>query len=298
MHLRWSPLFTDAKRSFTYIVFGFAYLSWLKTHRCVDLHINSNVMEDYKNENYTNNVKDRISGEPSDKHRSLDTNSGRVLGGLVLVGIGGLIFAHQAGVDIPGWVFSWEMIVITVGVYIGARRSFRPGGWIIPILVGCVFLANDWLWRFNDLRHYLWPSVIILIGLYMIFRPRRKRGHFWDSNVISSEDSIDAVSIFGGTRKNIISKDFKGGEITTFFGGTDLNLTQADIVGSASIEITQGFSGTKLIVPANWNIKSEIVCVFGGVNDKRPIMKDNPDSNKLLILKGTCVFGGIDIKSY
>lgn len=254
-------------------------------------------MEEYKNENYSNNLKDRIMGE-SRERRNLNTSSGRVLGGLVLVVIGGLIFVNRAGADIPNWIFSWQMIVISVGIYIGARRSFRPGGWIIPILVGTVFLANDWLFDYRDIRPYLWPSILMVIGLYMIFRPRRRRGNFWDSNTISSEDSIDAVSIFGGTRKNIISKDFKGGEITTFFGGTDLNLTQADIVGTATIEITQGFGGTKLIIPANWNIKSEIVCVFGGVSDKRPLSKDNPDSNKLLILKGTCIFGGIDIKSY
>ncbi len=254
-------------------------------------------MEDYKDENYANKIKDRISGD-SREHRSLDSNSGRVLAGLVLVVVGGLIFARQAGVDIPRWMFSWEMIAIGVGVYIGARRSFRPGGWVFPILVGGFFLANRLLWGFDDFRHFFWPTIIIVIGLYMIFRPKRGRRNFWDSNTISSEDSFEYVSIFGGTRKNIISKDFKGGEITTFFGGTDLNLTQADFVGTATIEITQAFGGTKLIVPANWNIKSEIVCVFGGITDKRPLMKDSPDSNKLLVLKGTCVFGGIDIKSY
>ncbi len=257
-------------------------------------------MEDYKNENYSNNLHDRISGNADEGRRNLDTRSGRVLAVLVLVAIGGLIFANRAGVDVPRWIFSWEMILIGVGVFIGARRSFRPGGWMIPILIGLVFMADDWL-LFEELRHYLWPSAIILFGLYMIFRPRRNR-RSWDSKSISSDDSsddaIDAVSIFGGTRKNIISKSFKGGEITTFFGGTDLNLTQADIVGSATIEITQAFGGTKLIVPNHWNIKSEIVCVFGGINDKRPLSKDTHDNNKLLVLKGTCVFGGIDIKSY
>ena len=183
------------------------------------------------------------------------------------------------------------------GVYVGARRSFHPGGWIIPIIVGTVFLINDVVYDY-DLRQYLWPSIIIGIGLFMIFRPRGGKGRLWESNTESSDDAIDAVSIFGGTKRNIISKDFKGGDITTIFGGTELNFGQADINPTATLEITQLFGGTKLVVPPHWNIKSEVVCVFGGIDDKRHLVKDAPESNKVLVLRGTCVFGGIDIKSY
>jgi predicted membrane protein len=255
-------------------------------------------MEDYKKENFSNDLNERINRDARGEYRNLDSRSGRVLGGLVLVVFGSLIFASKAGLNIPDWAFSWEMILIIVGLFIGARRSFKPGGWYVPILVGVLFLANDRWLEFYDIRPFLWPSVIIGFGLYMILRPRRKRGRLFESAAISSDDSIDAVSVFGGTKKNIISKDFKGGEITTIFGGTELDMTQADIQTSARIEITQAFGGTKLVVPPHWNIKSEIVCVFGGISDKRPLSKDAQDANKLLILEGTCVFGGIDIKSY
>ena len=114
----------------------------------------------------------------------------------------------------------------------------------------------------------------------------------------SREDFVDSTSIFGGAKKNIISKTFKGGDLVNIFGGTDLDLTQADFTGSAVIELTTIFGGTKLIVPSNWSIKSEAVIIFGGLEDKRkmPVVSDNPD--KVLILKGTVIFGGIEIKSY
>lgn len=228
----------------------------------------------------------------------MDNSSGRVWGGLVLVVIGLLIFGHKAGLDIPHWVFSWEMVAIGIGLYIGARHSFRPGGWIIPILIGSIFLADDMLYDFS-VKQYLWPSIIIGIGLFMIFKPRRGRSRFWESNTdVTDENAIDSVSIFGGTKKNIISKDFKGGYITNIFGGADINLMQADISGNAIIDITQVFGGIKLIVPAHWNIKSEVVCVFGGIDDKRMLTKEAPDPTKMLTIKGNCVFGGIDIKSY
>ena len=43
-----------------------------------------------------------------------------------------------------------------------------------------------------------------------------------------------------------------------------------------------------------------LVAILGGVDDKRPLMNHPADAttNKLLILEGTCVLGGIDIRSY
>ncbi|MOA33851.1 hypothetical protein D3C78_1551840 [compost metagenome] len=64
------------------------------------------------------------------------------------------------------------------------------------------------------------------------------------------------------------------------------------------MDIENVFGGTKLLVPANWEVKVETVSVFGGVNDKRPVMPASDAPSKIMIIKGTCVFGGIDIKSY
>ena len=114
----------------------------------------------------------------------------------------------------------------------------------------------------------------------------------------SQDDFIDSTSIFGGAKKNILSKDFKGGDIVNIFGGTELNLTQADIKGKVVIELTTIFGGTKLIVPSNWSVQSEAVTIFGGLEDKRSLSATTDNSDKVLILKGTVIFGGIEIKSF
>jgi predicted membrane protein len=173
---------------------------------------------------------------------------------------------------------------------------------MVPILVGSAFLIDDMLPEVS-FREYIWPLLIISFGLFMIFRPRGRHRRWgspkdWGSPTVSSEDEIDSTSIFGGTRKNIITKDFKGGDITTVFGGTDLNFMQADIQGTVNIDITQVFGGTNLIVPPHWSLKSDVVCLFGSIEDKRPQVKDLPDPSKILKLSGTCIFGGIEIKSY
>ncbi len=253
-------------------------------------------MENY-NEKYSKDLKDKIVAEAQEPRRGLENRSGRIFGGSVLVIIGGILLVRQLGVELPEWILSWGTLLIAVGLFIGAKHSFRGIGWMIPIIIGGVILIENFVPDLS-VKHYIWPLLIICFGLFMIFRPRHHRRDWGWNPEVSSEDFIDATSIFGSTKKNIISKDFKGGDITTVFGGTDLNLTQADISGTVVIDVTQVFGGTKLIVPAHWSIQSDVVCIFGGIEDKRPQSKDIPDSPKILKLDGTCIFGGIEIKSF
>jgi predicted membrane protein len=118
------------------------------------------------------------------------------------------------------------------------------------------------------------------------------------NNPLRGDDYLDAVSVFGGVKKTILSKNFRGGEIVNIFGGAELDFTQADIQGRVVIDITQIFGGTKIIVPSNWQVVSDLAAVFASVDDKRIKTTASPDSNKLLVLKGVSIFAGVDIRSY
>ena len=113
----------------------------------------------------------------------------------------------------------------------------------------------------------------------------------------STEDFIDTTSIFGGVHKKVVSKNFRGGDIVTFLGGSEIDLSQAEINGTARLDVTQVMGGTKIIVPAHWEVRSEVTALFAGFEDKRqqPVTI-NP--NKVLIIDGTSIFGGIELKNY
>lgn len=113
----------------------------------------------------------------------------------------------------------------------------------------------------------------------------------------TGEDYLDVVSIFGGVNKTILSKNFKGGEVVNVFGGAEIDFTQADIDGRVVIDITQVFGGTKLIVPPHWHVTSDMVALFAGNDDKRK-NRTELASDKILVLKGTSIFAGIEIRSY
>ncbi len=229
----------------------------------------------------------------------------RVILGLVLVVIGALFALRQAGVQIPNWIFSFGALFTTIGIVGAIKHNFRVGGWIIMLLIGGVFLVDEF-YPLQEYREFFFPGLIILFGLTLIFRSKRNYSHRFnkftapastDYTANRGENFVDATAIFGGVNRTVISKDFKGGEITAVFGGGEINLTQADINGRVEMDLTAVFGGIKLIVPQHWRVLSEASAVFGGVDDKRPIYQ-NADDNKLLVLKGFAIFGGIEITAY
>jgi predicted membrane protein len=229
---------------------------------------------------------------------------------LLLIGIAALLKA--ALVPLPNWLFTWPMLLIVIGFFVGIRHGFRGLSWLIMILIGGAFLA-DHIYPDFEMRRYTWPAVLIVMGLFFIFRPRRrwqcdpdeKKKFVSDmpadplinpEQTYSKEDFVNATSVFGGTKKIIISKNFKGGDILSIFGGTELDLSKADINGTAILELINIFGGTKLILPSNWTVKSEAAVIFGSIEDKRSVTADGTE--KILLLKGTVMFGGVDIKNY
>jgi predicted membrane protein len=248
---------------------------------------------------------------------------GKIIGGILVILAGSLLMARELGAEIPYWVFTWKTFLIGLGIVIGIKHNFRHFSWIILVLIGSAYLVSD---IYPDLafKHLLWPILVIMLGLMMIFRPKRRfknrfghrhrdwkkwqeeqypRGRDYSNygtESSSPDDTVESVTFMGGVKKKITSKNFKSGEIVVIFGGAEIDFSQADINEQATLEIVQVFGGTKLIVPANWEIKSELVSIFGSTEDKRmmqpPTLSNEP--KKVLILRGTTIFGGTDIKSF
>ena len=227
---------------------------------------------------------------------------------VLIIGIAALLKATLT--DFPDWLFSWQMLLIAFGMFIGLRHNFRGPSWLILVLIGGIFLLNE-IYPEVSFRRFMWPVAIIVVGLFIILRPRRgwkfnpnkkteggSDSFFTEDIDYSKEDFVDNTSIFGGAKKIVISKNFRGGDLVNIFGGTELDLSQADFNGVAIIELTTIFGGTKLLVPSNWSVKSEAVTIFGGMEDKRRMQAVPEASEKTLLIRGTVIFGGIDIKSF
>jgi len=250
---------------------------------------------------------------------------GRVVAGLLIIVFGTGWLLQNMDIPVPAWLWSWPMILIVVGLFIGVKSGFNDLAWIIIIAIGAFFLTDKIVPFSYEWKKFFWPIAIIGWGLLVIFgaklRSRKIRSNHptqeTDQNISNNyqgpmninvgsstsiksgpEDFLDSVSIFGGCKKIIISKNFQGADIVNIFGGSELNLSQADFKTAPVMDITQMFGGTKLIVPADWEVKSEMTSIFGGIDDKRQPRVSSEPPEKVVILRGTSIFGGIEIKNF
>jgi len=95
------------------------------------------------------------------------SRSGRNFIGLIIILLGGLLLIDRL---IPalslGWLFSWPMTLIIIGLFIGAKTNFENNMPYVLIALGGFFLLNNY---FNfRLGPLLWPIILIFLGFWLI----------------------------------------------------------------------------------------------------------------------------------
>ncbi len=232
-------------------------------------------------------------------HHHLQNN--RAIIGVILVLVGLFLVMRNIGF-FPGFIdhiiFSWPMLLVTIGLVITIGSSGGKTSGIIVMVVGAFFLIPHIFRETFDVNMF-WPAIFIIIGVIFIFSKRRG----WNSvstTTPAGDDYIDYVHVFSGGERQIVSDNFRGGKVTAIFGGSEIDLTKAKLAsGVSELELACVFGGTSIIVPDDWNVKIEVVPVLGGFGDSRKL---NPgrtiDTSKQLIIKGAVVFGGGEVKSY
>ena len=109
-------------------------------------------------------------------------------------------------------------------------------------------------------------------------------------------DEVDLVANFGPLEFHSESGAFRGGSVTTMFGGGELDLRDATLdPAGATIHMNALFGGGNLVVPEAWNVESKLIGI-GGIGDGRPRVERAADAPTLRI-EGTAVFGGWGITS-
>ncbi len=234
------------------------------------------------------------------EHHNLSNN--RPVVGVILVLVGLFLVIRNTGFFpdyIDNIIFSWPMLLVTIGLVMTIGSSGNKTGGIIIMAVGAFFLIPHIFSETFHVYNLFWPSIFIIIGAIFIFT--RRRSWKTESNApVTGDDYLDIVNIFSGGERQIVSQNFRGGKVTAIFGGCEIDLTKAQLApGRSELELTCIFGGTTLIVPDDWFITLEVTPVLGGFGDSRKL---NPskifDNTKQLVIKGAIVFGGGEIKSY
>ncbi|HZX58563.1 MAG TPA: LiaF domain-containing protein [Mucilaginibacter sp.] len=120
--------------------------------------------------------------------------------------------------------------------------------------------------------------------------------NFQSSTVMpNAEDYLQSTAVFSGIKKTILSKDFKGGKVSNIFGSTELDFTNADLTGTAMLDISQAFGEVTITVPTDWRIEADLSQLMAVVDDFRNNTYLAKNSDKVLILKGISFCGNVEI---
>ncbi len=133
---------------------------------------------------------DKSAGRPSESEDYARSRGfGRVWTGLFLLLIGGVLLLDQMGFPFPDWFFSWHLLLIVIGLFIGFRHNFRGGGWLALILVGAYFMAQD-NYPQVPFHRFIGPIALIAVALVVLLRPHRRRHRYdnWMDNCWNSRE--------------------------------------------------------------------------------------------------------------
>lgn len=234
-------------------------------------------------------------------HRGGSATS-KIAVGVVLITLGAILVIERTGL-LPSYfeniIFSWQMLLIAIG-FVMTFGTGKRGPGLVVMAVGGFFLLPE---LFDiPFRTYglFWPAIFIIGGLVILTNAKWLKSGSWKNREASSADIIDHVHIFGGGERIVNSENFRGGSVTAIFGGSEVDFTRAKLApGTNELEVTWIFGGGSLIVPPDWNIVIEVTPILGGFSDSRKLAYGAPiDLSRTLVIKGTCIFGGGEIKSY
>ena len=233
-------------------------------------------------------------------------------------------------------LISWQMLVILLGIaalfyakyWNGIILLLIGGFFLIPRLYEVS--PSQFSWAGEHFVSVYYPVLLIAGGVLLIiyrllpekYKSIRRRNHrqFWqrhyhhsaynhsrneyagyETNYSTNREKRNYVLnksvVFAGCDEIYLEEVFHGGEIDTVFGGFNLDLRRTTLPeGETFLDINVVFGGVEIYVPDTWLIELHTDAVAGGFTDSRLIESEKIDMSRKLIIGGSFVFGGGEIK--
>ena len=253
--------------------------------------------------------------------------TGGLIIGLAVIAVGVLFLLRNVGVlyfdDIGRY---WPVILIALGIskLANTHSASQVTSGIIIGGLGTVFLLRNLGYIYGNIWEYIWPGILIAVGLSILVKHLERQGQGLDpgppppgtSNPFSSPGNpfppssgfnastsganyLHAECVFSGTRQKLETQDFIGGKVTAVFGGAEIDLRSVGTKREeVSIKAEAVFGGIEIWVPAHWKTIVRGSAVFGGFEDKTFPAAPGANANApRLIVTGAAVFGGVVIKN-
>jgi len=176
----------------------------------------------------------------------------------------------------------WGLIVLAVGVMMVLRAMG----------------VSEFLWFFDGSWHkYIIPGLIVLVGFKLILSSSKQTNNGFKLCEVPDQNDgeLPKMSVaFSGNAYNFNGEHFRGAKLDVMLGGITLDLNGAEIENGAVIDAHCFMGGVELRLPQDVNVEIHSDCFLGGVDNKNH--RGNAYSTKTIVLKASCLMGGVDIK--
>lgn len=208
-----------------------------------------------------------------------------LLGGLIVF-VGIVLLLDQMGIGY-GIGRLWPLVIVCLGIYmiISNYKNLTTGLFVLVTGILLQLSALDVLpfsiWN-------LWPLFIIFAGVSVLIGKKDRMTSSVEHGYINSN------AVFWGDER-IVKGEFKGASLNATFGGIKLDLRDAVIVDKVVIDMNVVFGGVELLLPDDVKVINNGDGIFGGFSEKN--RRVNNDANtKIIEIKGSAIFGGVDVK--
>ena len=199
-----------------------------------------------------------------------------------------------------------------------AKKGEDKTGYIIGLVICACFFINA-----QDIPFHIdfFPMVLallcIVIGVKMIFPQNKNRdsmdftydgmaGEEFGSTANSSYSGnygkgssgyLSLNAILGGKEVRVDNECFTGADINVVMGAVELDLRNAVISEDVYVNIFTVMGGVDLYVPANIRVVTDgCAMVMGGIDVHSTYVNHIGADAPRIIVTGSCIMGGIDIK--
>ena len=225
----------------------------------------------------------------------------KIIGGIALLTFGivwALELLNVISISLEGW---WALFVI-VPCFVNIFNDRHKSGAIIGFGIGILLLlAARGIIPWNDIWKYMLCIAAVVWGFSLLFFNKKNscgRNCHIDGEphpVVLDGNKMHKIDVtFGKQEYSLDGQPFSGADVHTSFGFVSLDLRHADILDGAVIRVDCSFGGIQIRVDKGVCVKNDIDTTFAGIDCD--CCTQPADGNKILYLKGSCTFGGIEIK--
>jgi len=215
--------------------------------------------------------------------------------GLLIILVGVVFTLDNFGmVDSERFFRYWPSGLILLGIArLWQARHYDGGGFMGALLIGVgAWLQLEVLDYVDQSVFDLWPLLLIVAGGALVWQGfRGRRGRL----APTSGATINAMAVLAGVERGSNSAAFRGGELTAFMGGCEIDLRQAAIHGEAVIDVFAMWGGIDIRVPENWRVIGRVTPIMGAFEDKTRAPQGAVVHT--LVIRGFVLMGGVEVKN-